>query len=209
MSVGTSATGSSGDERSAARERRRIKSDLGFLRLYVFTVPRVMRYPKDAECQAAGSEPSEILGRIETGLTGEAERYRIAGWSILAIVLMPVLLAAFLWYAMYWLPVSIYWWPFERGLYGLPYFSLYEWLCFLVLGVYFAGTAVVLHRSRTETRRLAVDYCRLAQADEGRREQIAAKAASGSYPRADFLLRRAKPFSAYVPLMADVDPSGR
>jgi len=187
----------------ASRVARKVRRDLRFLRLYVFTVPTVMKYPKDPECEGAAARPGDILSRVESGLSGEADRYRIAGWSILAIVLMPALVAAFLWYAMYWLPVTIYWWPFDRGLYGLPFFSLYEWVCFLLLAAYFAVTWAVLRTSRTETRRLAVDYCRLAAADDSLRSGIATEVGSGSYPRASFVLRTAKPFSAYAPLIAE------
>lgn len=190
---------------SAHAARRRVKRDLRFLRLYAFTVPTILRYRDDDECLSAGSSPEEVLTRIESGLTGEAASYRTVGWMILAVLFMPVFMAGFLWSGMYWLPVNIYWWPFERGNYGLPLLSLYEWLCFLLLAAYFVGTWAVLRTSRAESRRLATDFRRLVSADDAQREAVARAVADDAqpYPRARLMLAKAKPFAPYAELLRE------
>lgn len=181
---------------------RRIRGDLRFLRVYVYTVPTVSRYTPDPACEAESAQPSDVLGRVEEELAGEASRYRAAFAAIMAVALMPGLLAGFLWSGLYWLPVRIMWFPFDRGMYGLPYLSLYEWLAFLLLGAFFAYALSLTYTSRRRTRRLTVDYRRLVEADETRRAILAAEASDGRHPRAEFVLRTSPFFALYRPLLA-------
>ena len=182
---------------------RRSTRDMLMLRGYVYTVRTVMGYRPDAECERASGEPADVVARLEGELAGELARYRQVMWSILAVLLMPAFVAVFLWSAMYWLPVRIYWWPFERGNYGLPLLSLYEWLCFLLLAAYFAYTWAVLRGSREGTRRIGVDYRRLAAASSDQQAQVADILRGGGFPRVAYVLARSHEFAAYRPLLAD------
>jgi hypothetical protein len=98
---------------------------------------------------------------------------------------------------MYWIPIRVYWWPFERGNYGLPFFSLYEWLCYLVLAAYFVVTFAMLRDGYAQTGRLGAEYRRLLAADAGTREELVGLVADGASPRTEFLLLRAPVFSGY------------
>ena len=82
--------------------------------------------------------PSAVVERVEDELHGEATRYRHALWACIGVALMPVALAILAWSGLYWLPVRILWTPFERGSYGLPWLSLYEWIAYLCLAAFFA-----------------------------------------------------------------------
>lgn len=181
---------------------RRVRADMRFLKLYVYTVPTVYRYTPDPACEAESDEPIALLGRVEEELAGEAWRYRRVGAAIVAVILMPLLLAGLLWSGLYWLPVRVMWFPFERGMYGLPFFSLYEWLAFLLLAAFFAYSLSLTYTSRWRTRRLRVDYHRLADADEARRLEIAGQATDGAFPRSRFILSKSPVFAAYRPLLA-------
>jgi len=189
-----------GDKRADAARARRLRGDLRFLRIYSLTTNRVIRYKPHPESVSASEEPGAIADRIEEGLAGEAQRYRLMGWCILGIIVGPMLLSGFLWSGMYWLPVKIYWWPFERGNYGLPFLSLFEWLAYLMLALYFVLSWALLVTSHAETRKLATEYRRLADAREQTRIELAAAIADG-HPRAEYVVRHSKAFSAYVGLM--------
>ncbi len=127
---------------------------------------------------------------------------RIMFRAIVAVVLMPLFLAGFLWSGLYWLPVRIQWFPFKRGIYGLPLFSLFEWLAFLMLGLFLVGSLAVILEGFASTRRVSNDYGLLSDASSEERVAIAGEARSGAYPRTAYLLSSAKPFAAYAPLMA-------
>lgn len=189
------------DESAASRSRRdtpgRIRRDLRFLRLYVYTVPRTLRYPALATDAQQAVTPVENVARIENGLAAEARRFRRCGWAIVALIVTLPLLAAFLWSGMWWVPVRVYWWPFERGNYGLPFFSLFEWLCYLVLAAYFVVTFGLLSDGYVQTRCLGAEYRRLLSADDATRGQIVRVMREGASPRAEFVVRRAPVFLAY------------
>jgi hypothetical protein len=180
---------------------RRLPGDLRFLRIYALTTNRVMRYKPHPESVSASEEPRAVADRIETGLAGEAQRYRLMGWCILGVIVAPLLLSGFLWSGMYWLPVRIYWWPFERGNYGLPYLSLFEWLAYLIVALYFVLSWALLVTSHAETRKLGTEYRRLADAPTEARASLAAALADGAHPRAAFVVRRSPAFSSYAELM--------
>jgi hypothetical protein len=127
------------------------------------------------------------------------------GWCILGVILLPVLLSGFLWSAMYWLPVRIYWWPFERGNYGLPFLSLFEWLCYLILAAYFVMTGALLYTSHQETRKLGTEYRRMADMPAENRSAIAGILTDGAHERTRFLANRSPAFSAYAGLMNATD----
>lgn len=182
---------------------RRVRSDLRFIRWYAHTVPHVIRrYRDDAiACDPLWS-PEELLTSIEVEVAAECRRMRIMFRAILAVVLMPILLGGFLWSGLYWLPVTVLWLPFERGVYGLPWFSLFEWLAFLMLATFLAGSLAVIVEGFASTRRVSTDYRRLEDAPAEERSEIADAARSGNFPRGEYLLGHAKPFAAYAALLA-------
>jgi hypothetical protein len=166
-----------------------------------------MTYRHHKEAGAAESSAASVVGRIERGLAGEAMRYRHVGWTILAVVLAPLLLSAFLWSGMYWLPVKYLWLPFERGMYGLPYFSLFEWGAYLIIAAYFVITWGYLHTSYDETGRLGTEYRRLADASPEYRNEVVEVLRDGAYPRTEFVLRKSKVFAEYAAALAEDERS--
>jgi hypothetical protein len=186
---------------SAGREKRRLRGDIRFLRIYALTVGRVTRYRPPPAVAAESDAPRDVADRIEDHLAGEASRYRAMGWCILALVLWLPALAGFLWSGMYWLPTSVYWWPFTRGNYGLPLFSVYEWFGYLGLAAYFVVTGGLLWTSHDHTRMLGAEYRRLLAADEAGRERLASAIADGAHPRTEFLVGRSPVFAEYHPLL--------
>jgi len=174
-----------------------------FVRWYAYTIRHVIqRYSDAAQTAVEQRLPAELLSRVEVEVAAECRRMRIMFRAIVAVVLMPMLLAGFLWSGLYWLPVRILWFPFERGSYGLPLFSLFEWLAFLMLAVFLAGSLAVIIEGLASTRRVSTDYGLLGDASAEERVAIAREAHSGAYPRSAYLLSQAKAFSAYAPLMA-------
>jgi hypothetical protein len=180
-----------------------VRQDLRLLRIYALTIPTVMRYHPDASWAELSREPRELLARLEAELAGEASRYRSLFVACLLILLMPGLLAGFLWSGLYWLPVRILWFPFFRGEYGLPWLSLFEWLAFLFLAAFLAYGWALLRTSRQETRRMSADLAVVGSAAPHEREAIAREARAGDHPRAELLLRKAKPLSAYRELLGE------
>jgi hypothetical protein len=190
-----------------AENPRRIRGDLRFMRLYAHTVKRSMVYHDHKETLAADPSATAVAERIECGLRGEAKRYRMVGWTILAVILAPMLLSAFMWWAMYWLPVKYNWLPFERGMYHLPYFSLFEWSAYLIIAAYFVVTWGYITTSHDETLRLGTEYRRLAAASPEYRAEIVEALRSGEYPRTECVVTRAKVFADYAEALAEERPS--
>jgi phytoene dehydrogenase-like protein len=180
---------------------RRVRGDLRFLRIYALTIPTVMRYRPDAAWAALSAEPGELLTRLESELAGEASRYRALLVACIAVLLMPGVLAAFMWSGLYWLPLNVIWLPFFRGEYGLPWLSLFEWLAFLLLVAFLVYGWALLRTSRTETRRMAADLAVIGSAPPVERGAIAREALDGNHPRSELLLRKAVPLSAYRELL--------
>jgi hypothetical protein len=181
---------------------RRLRRDLRFLRIYSLTTKRVMRYKPHPESVSASEEPLAIADRIEDGLASEARRYRLVGWCIVGVIVGPILLSGLLWSGTYWLPVVIYWWPFDRGNYGLPFFSLFEWLAYLMIAAYFVVTWALLTASHAETRKLGTEYRRLVDLPAEQRSGIAAALDDGAHPRAQLVVRRSPAlYSAYADSM--------
>ena len=187
---------------SRLNSRARVRRDLRFMWIYVYTVPRTLTYAAPV-AEATGEVTSaQSVSRIEEWLAIEATRYRRCGLAIVALLAAIPLLAAFLWSGMSWLPVTVYWWPFARGNYGLPFFSLFEWLCYLLLAIYFVVTFQVLRGGRAQTRRLADEFRRLLAGDDARRTEVVSLVRGGAAPRTEFLLRKAPVFSAYRDALA-------
>ena len=177
---------------------RQVRRDLRFLKLYAYTVPRTLHYSKPpADAGGDAVTPAESLCRIEDGLAEEGTRYRLCAWAIVALLVALPALAAFLWSAMYWLPIRVYWWPFERGNYGLPFLSLFEWLAYLILAAYFVVTLATLREGYAQTHRLAAEYRRLISADPQWTAETVALVRGGEWPRTAFLLHRAPAFAEY------------
>ncbi len=178
---------------------RRVRRDLRFVRWYAHTIRHVIRrYLGDDVSGQDALRPADLLTRVETEVAAECRRMRIMSRAIIVVVFMPLLLAVFLWSGLYWLPVTIPWFPFERGVYGLPLFSLFEWLAFLMLAAFLAGSLAVIAEGFESTRRVSTDYRRLSEASAEARTAIATEARSGAYPRSAYLLARAKPFADYA-----------
>jgi len=124
---------------------RRIRRDLRFVRWYAYTIRHVIRrYRRDVETTGEQRLPAHLLARVEVEVAAECRRMRIMFRAIVAVLLMPMVLAGLLWSGLYWLPVRIMWFPFERGIYGLPMFSVFEWLAFLMLALFLAGSLAVI-----------------------------------------------------------------
>lgn len=182
---------------------RRVRSDLRFLRIYVYTVKRAMSYRPHEEASVADPSAKAVVDRVELGLAGEAARYRAIGWTILVLLVAPLLLSVLLWTAMYWLPVRILWLPFERGMYGLPYLSLFEWFAYLILAAYFVVAWGYLLTSYDETSRLGTEFRRLEAATPEFREQVAGTIRCGGFPRTQFVLSRSSAFREYAALLVE------
>jgi len=189
------------DETGLDSSPRQVRRDLRFVRIYALQTDRVLRYSAHEETLLASEEPIATANRIERELAGEARRYRLAGACILALLAVPPMLAAFLWSGMYWLPVRIYWWPFERGNYGLPFLSLFEWLCYLLVAAYFVVTVPLLFESRQKTRKLGTDLRRVRDASVEQTSALAEVVVQGSHPRTESLLRHSRAFSSYAALL--------
>jgi hypothetical protein len=187
--------------RSKAVAARRLRGDMRFLRVYVLATNRILRYKPHPASLSAPDDARSVVDRIETGLAEEAHRYRLIGWSIAVLIVGPLLLSGLLWSGMYWLPVTIYWWPFERGNYGLPYLSLFEWLAYLLVAAYFVVAWILFSASHAATRKLATEYKRLADAPASTRPALAEILSDGVHPRAAFVARHSAAFSAYIELM--------
>lgn len=178
---------------------RTLRRDLRFLRWYSHTVKHVMRrYRADASTRTASTEPGDVLGRLERELVAESRRVRHLANAIMCVLLMPFLLAGLLWSGLYWLPVRIPWFPYERGAYGLPWFSLFEWFAFLSLAAFLAYSTALLIDGFASTRRVSADFHHLAEAGAEERLAIAEAARGGHFPRAAFVLAHAAPFEAYA-----------
>ncbi len=182
---------------------RRVRRDLRFVRWYAYTIRHVItRYCDGSEPGQEARQPAELLSRVEAEVAAECRRMRIMFRAIIAVLLMPMLIAGFLWSGLYWLPVRILWLPFERGSYGLPLLSLFEWLAFLMLAAFLASSLAVIGDGLASTRRVSTDYRILGEASADERDAIVGEARTGAYPRSAYLLSRAKPFAAYAQLMS-------
>jgi hypothetical protein len=187
---------------------RRLRRDLRFLRVYSAKTNRMMRYKPHRESVSASEEALAIADRIEGGLAGEARRYRMVGWCMVGVIVGPVLLAGFLWSGMYWLPVILYWWPFDRGNYGLPFLSLFEWLAYLMIAAYFVVAWALLSASHAEALKLGTEYRRLLEVSAEQRAEIAAALEDGAHPRARFVVRNSPVLhTAYAEFMAPEERS--
>lgn len=194
-------TGPSTADRARRDAPACVRRDLPLLWIDVrFASATLKRHP-DAAVLAADGSATAVVDRVEDELHGEATRYRHALWACIAVGLMPFLLAAFAWSGMYWLPVRIPWYPFERGLYGLPWLSLYEWFAYLFLAVFFAYAIALIAESAASTHRLSADYHRLVDAGARAREDFAREVASAKRPRTELVLRRSAVFADYLPLL--------
>jgi hypothetical protein len=186
---------------TAARARRdtpRIaRRDLKYLWIDVRFAGSTMKHEPDSATEAASSLPDDVVDRIETELAGEADRYRYALYACIAVILMPGALAAFAWSGLHWLPVRVMWFPFDRGYYGLPWLSLYEWVAYLLLALFFVVGFALVALSHTATRRLSSDYRRLAGADEAGRRDFAAAVRRAGLARTELVMRSSRVFADY------------
>ena len=189
--------------REGRDDARTIARDLRFLWIDVRFAGSAMKHRPDAEVQAASASPGDVVDRIEHELAGEAARYRYALYACIAVCVMPLALSGLAWSALYWLPVTIFWFPFERGYYGLPWLSLYEWVAYLFLALFFVFGFALVAESHGATRRLSADYRRLADAaEDGRRDFVSAVRHSG-LARTELVLRSSGVFSEYASALAE------
>ena len=194
--------------RTGRDEPGAIRRDLRFLWADVRLAHSMMKYRPDAAVEAASADPHDVVDRIEGELAGEAARYRYALYACIGVCMMPIALSGLAWSALYWLPVTIFWFPFERGYYGLPWLSLYEWLAYLLLALFFAFGFALVAESHGATRRLSADYRRLAQADEDRRRDFAKAVRCAGLARTELVLRSSGVFSEYIELLDSAPAPG-
>jgi hypothetical protein len=182
-------------------DARIVKRDLRYLWIDVRFAHSAMKHRPADETVAASGAPHEVVDRIESELAGEANRYRWALYACIAVALMPAILSGVAWSALYWLPVTIFWFPFDRGYYGLPWLSLYEWTAYLFLALFFAFGFALVAESHGATRRLSADYHRLADADDPARADLAAEVRRGGLARTELMMRSSGVFTPYVALL--------
>ena len=180
---------------------RIVKRDLAFLWADVRFAGPTMKHRPDRHVSAASSEARDVIDRIETELAGEATRYRYALYACIAVCIMPVALSGLAWSGLYLLPFSVPWFPFERGMYGLPWLSLFEWVAYLFLALFFVVGFALVAESHGATRRLSADYHRLADADEDDRREFASEVATARRARTERVMRSSGVFSEYVALL--------
>jgi hypothetical protein len=188
------------------RELKAIRRDLPFLWIDARIAHATMKHRPDAAVEAASASPRDVVERVEHELAGEATRYRYAFYACIGVCLMPFLLSGLAWSALYWLPVTIFWFPFERGYYGLPWLSLYEWVAYLFLALFFVAGFALVVESHYATRRLSADYRRLADADEAGRRSFAAAVLRAGLARTELVLRSSAVFAEYVPALEEYGP---
>ncbi len=189
------------EERARRDAPKTVKRDLAMLWIDARLAGSTMKRRPDAAVLAADAAPSAVVDRVEDELHGEATRYRHALWACIGVALMPVALAILAWSGLYWLPVRILWTPFERGSYGLPWLSLYEWIAYLCLAAFFAYGVALIADSHGSTRRLSADYHRLADTDAESRERFAREVVSAKRRRTELVLRTSRVFADYSPLL--------
>ena len=192
--------------RDGRDEPRAVRRDLRYLWADVRLAHSMMKRRPDAGVQAASAAAGDVVDRIESELAGEAARYRYALYACIAVCLMPILLSGLAWSALYWLPVTIFWFPFERGYYGLPWLSLYEWIAYLFLALFFVFGFALVAESHGATRRLSADYRRLANADESGRRDFAAAVRRAALARTELVLRSSRVFAEYVAVLDALVP---
>jgi len=195
----------------AARTRRDMpritRRDLRYLWIDVRFAASAMKHKPDPEIEAASALPADVVDRIETELAGEADRYRYALYACIAVILMPGALAALAWSGLYWLPRRIMWLPFERGFYGLPWLSLYEWVAYLLLALFFVVGFALVGLSPDATRRLSADYRRLSAADETGRTALATAVRGAGLARTELVMRSSRVFAEYPAALDAVVPA--
>jgi hypothetical protein len=193
--------GSAPEERARRDAPDTVKRELAMLWIDARLAGSTMKRRPDAAVLASDAAASAVVDRVEDELHGEATRYRHALWACIAVALMPVALAIFAWSGLYWLPVRILWTPFERGSYGLPWLSLYEWIAYLCLAAFFAYGFALIAESHGSTRRLSADYHRLADTDAASRELFAREVVSAKRRRTELVLRTSRVFADYPALL--------
>ena len=178
-----------------------VLQDLPLLWIDARCASATMKRRPSAEVLAASGDPADVVDRIETELHGEAVRYRHALWACIAVCIMPVALSGLAWSGLYWLPVRIMWFPFDRGMYGLPWLSLFEWVAYLFLAAFFAYGFFLIAESHGSTNRLSADYRRLAETDEAGRAAFAREVSANKLERTALVMRKSAIFSEYPPLL--------
>jgi|GEM_PF-2583547 len=189
------------EERVRRDAPKRVRKDLSLLWIDARCAAATMKRKPDLEVLAADAGVSAVIERIETELHGEAQRYHRALWACISVALMPLVLAGVAWSGLYILPVRILWVPFERGVYNLPWLSLYEWIAYLLLAAFFAYGFALVAESRLSTHRLSADYRRIADADAGQRDAFAREVVCERRQRTEHVIRTSSVFAAYRPLL--------
>jgi len=124
----------------------------------------------------------------------------------LAVGVMPFALAILMWAGLCVLPVRIAWFPFERGYYGLPWLSLYEWFAYLFLAAFFAVGFALIAASASSSRRLSADYRRLAAADADVSVELAEAVARRELARTSLVMRNSPALADYAALLDAREP---
>lgn len=184
---------------------RRARRDIRYLGIDFRCVRWVLRYRPDPATMESSGEPVDLLGRVERELSDEAARYRATLWATVAVLLMPGVAAMALWMLQprIWATYRVA--AYETGGLGIPGFSLYTLISYVMLVWYLAFALLKMVGSYGSTTRLSADYRRLADADVAARGILAGVVREGGYPRTLGLLERSKEFGAYREALRDTE----
>ncbi|MFA5844540.1 MAG: hypothetical protein WC971_06895 [Coriobacteriia bacterium] len=184
---------------------RRARRDIRYLGIDFRCVRWVLRYRPDPATMDASGEPADLLGRVERELKHEASRYRGTLWATIAVLLMPGVVAMALWMFQprIWATYRVA--AYETGGLGIPGFSLYTLISYVMLVWYLAFALLKMVGSYGSTTRLSADYRRLTDADVAARGIFASVVREGGYPRTLGLLERSAEFAAYREALRDAE----
>lgn len=176
-------------------EPGRVRSDLRYLRFDTMRPSMLLRASRwrDAAKAPGPETPLQLIERIERGLAESASSYRIVMRLGLVTLLMPFFVMTVM-YAIYRRTYTFE--PFYRGAH-IPYVSVYEVVSFGLLAVLLAIAGYHAYQSTVRLAGLGFDLVQVKDAEEPRRAEIAAEAASGRWPRLAAILQKGRGFEAY------------
>lgn len=184
---------------------RRARRDIRYLGIDFRCVRWVLRYRPDPATMEASGEPVNLLGRVERELTDEAARYRATLWATVAVLLMPGVAAMVLWRLQPRIWAAYHVLAYEIGGLGIPGFSLYTLISYVMLVWYLAFALRQTVGSWESNARLSADYRRLVNADGASRGILVGVARDGGFLRTLGLLERSREFGAYREALRDAE----
>lgn len=173
-----------------------VRSDLRFL-FVDLRRPSSLMWVRGSEVPE-GDAPDVLVTRVESGLHEAASLYRRMVVIGVLMMLMPIVLAALFWWALWGTGGQVQ--PFIEGVYApvVPQaLSLYEAVGYLSLAGLALAFVTVLLYSVPHLPVLSGALKRLMDADESQRAEVLDIVASGRWPRVDALLVRGRGFESY------------